>query len=119
MFDLWKLIWCGLVGLFRSRASLEIEILALRHQLNILRCKSPKRPVPRRIDRLVFVGLYRLAPDILSALGNCPTGPRDPLVPRRLQVILALEIEPSRRSTGGPLEIRRLIREMNIANPLW
>jgi len=67
MFDLWKLIWCGLVGLFRSRASLEIEILALRHQLNILRRKSPKRPVPRRIDRLVFVGLYRLAPDILSA----------------------------------------------------
>ena len=28
---------CRLIGLFRSRASLEIEILALRHQLNILR----------------------------------------------------------------------------------
>jgi hypothetical protein len=43
MIELCKLIWCGLIGLFRSRASLEIEILALRHQLNILRRKSPKR----------------------------------------------------------------------------
>jgi hypothetical protein len=32
------------------RASLEIEIL-LRHQLNILRRKSPKRPTFGRIDR--------------------------------------------------------------------
>jgi hypothetical protein len=31
--------------LFRSRASLETEILALRHQLNILRRKSPRRPM--------------------------------------------------------------------------
>jgi hypothetical protein len=41
MIELCKLIWCGLIGLFRSRASLQIEILALRHQLNIL---PPKRP---------------------------------------------------------------------------
>jgi hypothetical protein len=58
MFELCKLIWCGPIGLFRSRASLEIEILALRHQLNILRRKSPKRPILGPIDRLVFVGLY-------------------------------------------------------------
>ena len=68
MIELGKLIWCGLVGLFRSRASLEIEILALRHQLNILRRRSPKRPILRRIDRWIFVGLYGLAPDVLSAL---------------------------------------------------
>src|SRR5277367_1852280 len=67
MIALFKLIWYGLVGLFRSRASLEIEILALRHQLNILRRKSPKRSIFGRIDRLVFVGLYGLAPDVLSA----------------------------------------------------
>ena len=39
MIELCRLIWCGLIGLFRSRASLEIEIMALRHQLNILRRK--------------------------------------------------------------------------------
>jgi hypothetical protein len=67
MIEFCKLIWCGLIGLFRSRASLEIEILALRHQLNILRRKSPKRPILGSIDRLVFVGLYGLAHDVLSA----------------------------------------------------
>jgi hypothetical protein len=28
--------------LFRSRASLQVEILTLRHQLNVLRRKSPQ-----------------------------------------------------------------------------
>jgi hypothetical protein len=44
MIDLCRLIWFAFVGLFRSRASLEAELLALRHELNILRRKSPKRP---------------------------------------------------------------------------
>ena len=67
MIELCRLIWCGLIGLFRSRASLDIEILTLRHQLNILRRKSPKRPTFGSIDRLVFTGLYGLAPSVLSA----------------------------------------------------
>jgi hypothetical protein len=68
MIEPCKLIWCGLFGLFRSRASLEVEILALRHQLNILRRKSPKRLTFGRLDRLVFAGLYGLAPGVLNAL---------------------------------------------------
>jgi hypothetical protein len=43
MSDLCRLVWCALMGLFRSRAALEAEILVLRHQLNVLRRKSPKR----------------------------------------------------------------------------
>src|SRR5262249_34886888 len=42
MSDLCRLMWCGLIGLFRSRAALEAEILVLRHQLNVLRRKSPR-----------------------------------------------------------------------------
>src|ERR1700756_246764 len=68
MRDLCRLIWCGLIGFFRSRASLEAEILVLRHQLNVLRRKSPKRPTFGNIDRLIFAGLYSLAPKVLSAL---------------------------------------------------
>jgi len=60
MGDLCRLIWCGLIGLFRSRAALEVEILVLRHQLNILRRKSPKRVALSSIDRLLLVELYRL-----------------------------------------------------------
>jgi hypothetical protein len=37
-----------------SRASLEAEIIVLRHQLNIQRRKSPKRPSFGGIDRLIF-----------------------------------------------------------------
>jgi hypothetical protein len=42
MGDLFRLICCTVVGLFRSRAALQAEILVLRHQLNVLRRKSPK-----------------------------------------------------------------------------
>jgi len=68
MSDLCRLIWCVLIGLFRSRAALEAEILVLRHQLNVLRRKSPKRLTFSSIDRLLLVRLYRLAPGILDAL---------------------------------------------------
>ena len=44
------------------------RILVLRHQLNVLRRKSPKRVTLGSIDRLLLVGLYRLAPGVLDAL---------------------------------------------------
>src|SRR5258706_2886737 len=68
MRDVCSLIWLALVGLFRSRASLQVEILTLRHQLNLLRRNSPQRLTFTSIDRLVFAGLYRLAPGGLDAL---------------------------------------------------
>src|SRR6266481_5148694 len=43
MRDVCSLICLALIGLFRSRASLQAEILTLRHQLNVLRRKSPQR----------------------------------------------------------------------------
>jgi hypothetical protein len=36
------LIWCALIGLFRSRAALKAENLVLRHQLDVVWRKSPK-----------------------------------------------------------------------------
>src|SRR5258708_27974496 len=68
MRDVCSLIWLALIELFRSRASLQAEILTLRHQLNVLRRKSPQRLTFSSIDRLVFAGLYRLAPCVLDAL---------------------------------------------------
>jgi hypothetical protein len=66
--DLWKLIWCALAGLFRPRASLEAEILVLRHQLNVLHRKSPERATFSSLDRMVFAALYAIAPNVLDAL---------------------------------------------------
>jgi hypothetical protein len=68
MIDFLKLLACALAGPFRSRARLEAEIMVLRHQLNVLSRKAPKRVAFNCIDRLVFAGLYRLAPGVLDAL---------------------------------------------------
>ena len=97
MSDLCRLIWFALIGLFRSRAALEAEILVLRHQLNVLRRKSPKRLAFGNIDRLVFTGLYRVAPGVLDALKILD----DPLAPRWFPSLLALEISTSRRPATG------------------
>jgi hypothetical protein len=68
MSDLCSLIWCALIGIFRPRAALQAENLVLRHQLNVLRRKSPKRLAFGNVDRLVFTALYRVAPGVLDAL---------------------------------------------------
>ena len=73
MGDILKLIWSAVNWLFRSRASLEAEILTLRHQLTVLRRKSPKRLTFSNLDRLIFTSLYRLAPRVMNAL-HCHIG---------------------------------------------
>jgi hypothetical protein len=75
MGDLGKL--SAFAELFRSRASLQAEILVQRHQLNVLRRKSPKRMTFASIDRMVLAGLCTLAPDMTysssrqSPFGSC------------------------------------------------
>jgi putative transposase len=59
---------------FRSRASLEIELIAVRHQLAVLRRQRPGRPQLSSLDRLLWVWLYRIWPVggefVISAI-NC------------------------------------------------
>jgi hypothetical protein len=72
MGDLLKLDWYAVAGLFRSRAALQTEVLALRHRLNVLKRRAPKRVAVNIIDRLVFTGLYHLAPEVLDAVKRKP-----------------------------------------------
>ncbi|WP_334526374.1 integrase core domain-containing protein [Bradyrhizobium sp. AZCC 2230] len=105
--------------LFRSRVSLEAEILVLRHQLNIQRRHLPKRLAFSDMDRLIFVGLYRLVPNTIKALTIVK--PETVIGWHRAGFSLYWR-RKSRRRCGRPivpLEIRRLIREVSIANPLW
>ena len=113
------MVWSVLVSLLRSRVSLEAEILILRHQLNIQRRHQPKRLAFSAMDRLMFVGSYRLVPKYHQGADDCEAGYRDPLAPRRFQIVVALEIRRRRGRPAVPLEIRRLIREMSIANRSW
>src|ERR1700726_3637316 len=104
------LIWLALIGLFRSRASLQVVILMLRHQLNVLRRKSPQRRTFSSIDRLVFAGLYRLALGVLDALKIV----RPETVIRWHRAGFRAYWRWKSRPRGGrpktPLEVRHLIR---------
>jgi hypothetical protein len=108
-----------LILLFRSRASLEAEILILRHQLNIQRRHLPKRLTFSAMDRLIFVGLDRLVPSILKAL----TIAKPETVVRwhraGFRSCWRWKSRPRSGRPPVPAEIWRLIREMSIANPLW
>jgi hypothetical protein len=119
MGDMLKLICWVVIGLFRSRATLEAEIVALRHQLNVLRRKSPKRPAFSNFDRLIFACLYRISPRIVNALVIV----KPETVIRWHGAGFRFFWRWKSRSRGGrpkvPLEIRQLIREMSLANPLW
>jgi hypothetical protein len=114
-----RLIVWAVVDLFRSRAALEAEILTLRQQIIVLRRTAPKKQTFGAIDRLVFVGLYRLFPRVLDALAIVRPG----TVIKWHRAGFRLYWRWKSRPRGGrptvPLEIRRLIREMSMANPLW
>jgi hypothetical protein len=118
MSELCSSIRCALVWLFRSRAALQAEILVLRHQLNVLRRKSPNRVTFCNIDRLVFAELYRLAPGVLDALQLLKP---ETVIRWHRAGFRAYWRWKSRRRGGRPSTadgIRQLIRELSIANPL-
>ena len=52
----------------RSRAQLELEVIALRHQLAVLRRERPGCPQLSSIDRLLWIWLYRLWPHCLDVM---------------------------------------------------
>src|SRR3954449_3900075 len=119
MLDLCRLIFGIASDLLRSRVALEAEILLLRQQINVLRRANPKRLRFASIDRLILGGICRLFPKMYDALAIV----RPDTVVRWHRAGFRLYWRwKSRRCCGRPtvsLEIRRLIREMSIANPLW
>ena len=108
-----------LVSPFKTQARLEAEIVLLRHQLNVLRQRVPSKPRLTVADRLLFVWLYRLFPSVLNAV----TIVQPATVIRWHRTGFRLYWRWKSRSWGGrpkvPLEIRRLIRGMSLANRLW
>src|SRR6267378_3606599 len=119
MRDLVRLVVWMVVDLMRSRATLEAEILTLRQQINVLRRTTPKKLSFCTVDRLIFVGLYRLFPKICDVLAIV----KPDTIVRWHHAGFRSYWRWKSRPRGGrptvPLEIRRLIREMSITNPLW
>ena len=119
MFDVFTLLWSALTSSLRSRVRLEAEILTLRQQIHVLRRNSPRRFAFGALDRLVFVGLYRLVPGIVEALAIV----RPETVVRWHRAGFRSFWRWKSQRRGGrpkvPVEIRQLIRTMSMANPLW
>ena len=112
-----KLILHLLVSIFRSRQSLALENLALRHQLHVLQ-RSRSRIRLKRRDRLVWVVLSRIWADW-----------RRPLTIVQPETVVRWHRQGFRlywrwksrgrgRARASP-EIRHLVRRMALENPLW
>jgi hypothetical protein len=79
----------------------------------VLRRKSPQRLTFTSIDRLVFAGLYRLAPGVLDALKI--VGPETVIRWHRagFRAYWRWKSRPRSGRPKTPLEIRQLIREIS------
>jgi putative transposase len=103
----------------RSRAMLQLEILALRHQLQVLERSRPRRVRLAMTDRWLWIVLARLW-----------TGWRTAVVIVKPETVIAWHRRgfrlwwawKSRRRIGRPTvaaDVRTLIRTMAEANPRW
>jgi putative transposase len=102
----------------RSRASLELELVALRHQLTVLRRQHPGQPRLFSADGLLWVWLYRIWPQVLDAM--VLVKPATVLDWHRQS--FRLYWRRRSRHLGRPRmsrEIRDLIRQMSLPNALW
>ena len=118
MFAIVSAFLSYLSSLFRPKHELALEILALRHQLLVLKRQTP-RPKLRRLDRCLWVLLMRAWP-----------GWKGPLSIFRPETVIGWQRGglrlfwrwKSRPRSGRPTkdpELIRLIRQMWVANPTW
>jgi transposase InsO family protein len=107
------------VGLFRSRASLCLEHLALRHQLAVYK-QTIHRPRLRCTGRLFWVWLSRLWPGWQVALAFVQ--PRTVIAWQRQRFRDHWRQLSQQGRLGRPTiatEVRELIQDMSRANPTW
>src|SRR5258708_5492991 len=108
-----------LVAPFKSKSRLEAENAALRHQLSVLRRKMHGRVQLTNDDRLFLIQLYRWFPSILKAI----TIIRPQTLVRWHRAGFRRYWRWKSRSFGGrpqiDADLRALIRQMSIDNPLW
>jgi putative transposase len=104
---------------FRSRAALQLEILALRHQLGVLQ-RSVKRPKLTPADRLLWAWLCAVWNDWQSSIFVVKAATVIGWHRKGFRLFWAWKV---RRGKPGrpavPTEVRQLIRTMSRENPLW
>src|SRR5436853_6043373 len=110
----------ALSWIFRSRAALQLENLALRHQIGVLQRSAVKRPKLTPVDRLLWICLSRLWRDWRSALAIVK--PETVIAWHRAGFRLFWTWKVRGGQPGRPVisrEVRDLIRQMWRGNPGW
>jgi putative transposase len=105
--------------LVRSRASLHLEIIALRHQLAVVNRSRRPRLRLTHVDRVLWAWLSRSWHGWRSAV--CIVKPETVIAWHRRGFRMFWTWK-SRHVTGRPVvphDVRGLIRELSTANPLW
>jgi hypothetical protein len=102
---------------FRSRAELELEVFALCHRLAILRRQRRGRSRLCSVDRLLWVWLYRVWPRCLDVIVLVKSATVVQWHRQGFRLYWRWRSRSGRRPVDN--SIRKLIREMRNANPLW
>src|SRR3979490_2727925 len=86
----------------RSRASLELELVALLHQVTVLRRQRPGRPRLFSTDRLLWTWLYRIWPQVLNTMVLVKPATVVQWHRKGLPALLAAPITPSGAAQDEP-----------------
>jgi transposase InsO family protein len=119
MIALLWLLWSILASPIKSKCQLEAENVALRHQVMVLRRQARGRVHLTNLDRLFLVQLYRWFPSILRVLAIVQP---ETVIRWHRAGFRCYWRWKSRPRGGRPQisgELRALIRQMSIENPLW
>ena len=113
-----KTLLTNLSSILHSRATLQLENLALRHQIGVLQRSSRKRPKLTLVDRLLWVWLSRIWSGWRPALAI--VRPETVVAWHRKGFRLLWTWKVRHGQLGRPVisrEVRELIRKMCRENP--
>jgi putative transposase len=112
-------LFATLLSSFRRRAALQIEILALRHQLGVLQ-RSVKRPKLSSADRLLWVWLSSVWSEWRTTVFIVKAATVITWHRKGFRLFWTWKVRHGR--SGRPMvprEVRELIRIMSRGNPIW
>src|ERR1700677_3931160 len=117
MLKLERALVSRLVCRFRSRTVVELENLALGHQLHVFRRQRPGRLRLLTVDRLLWIWLYRLWPRCLEVMVLVKPVTVVQWHRQGFRLFWRWRSRSGRPSVDR--EVSKLIREMSRSNPLW
>jgi len=119
MIPILRVILIQMLLSLKSRAEVQVENLALRHQVEILKRTAPKRVRLTKIDRLIFIWLLRLWPETARLVRIVHPKTLVRWHREGFRVYWRWKSQQRGGRPRTPVEIRALVRKMSAQNPLW